>query len=126
MDFFALVCHCLGATELVGLSPHGYRKLVYTGKYLVGKDVVPGTWQSQGDKVGNCQREISDAQGYILANNFISVAPQFTIIIPRQRRKIYGQGLWVPLDRWLAVTRVRSYEQPGVPRLLLGWIEFAP
>jgi hypothetical protein len=57
-------------------------KLVYTGKYLVGKDVVPGTWQSQGDKVENCYWEISDAQGNILANNFISVAPQFTIIIP--------------------------------------------
>jgi hypothetical protein len=57
-------------------------KLVFTGKYLVGKDVVPGTWQSQGDKVENCYWELSDAQGNILANNFISVAPQFTIVIP--------------------------------------------
>ncbi|MGN7201413.1 hypothetical protein [Arthrobacter sp. SAFR-044] len=57
-------------------------KLVYTGKYLVGKDVVPGTWQSQGDKVENCYWEISDAQGNIMANNFINVAPQFTIVIP--------------------------------------------
>ncbi|MCB5280357.1 hypothetical protein [Arthrobacter sp. ES1] len=57
-------------------------KLVYTGKYLVGKDVVPGTWQSQGDKVENCYWEISDAQGNIMANNFISVAPQFTLVIP--------------------------------------------
>jgi hypothetical protein len=32
--------------------------------------------------VENCYWEISDAQGNILANNFISVAPQFTIVIP--------------------------------------------
>ncbi len=57
-------------------------KLAYTGKYLVGKDVQPGTWQSQGDKVENCYWETSDAQGRIIANNFISVAPQFTITIP--------------------------------------------
>ncbi|MBG0738960.1 hypothetical protein IV500_05925 [Paeniglutamicibacter antarcticus] len=57
-------------------------KLAYTGKYLVGKDIQPGTWQSQGDKVENCYWEISDAQGNIIANNLISVAPQFTITIP--------------------------------------------
>lgn len=57
-------------------------KLVYTGSYLVGKDVQPGTWQSQGEKVENCYWEISDAQGNIIDNNFISVAPQFSIHIP--------------------------------------------
>lgn len=57
-------------------------KLVYSGKYLVGKDVKPGTWQSQGEKVEDCYWEISDAQGNILDNNFISVAPQFNIYIP--------------------------------------------
>jgi hypothetical protein len=57
-------------------------KLVYTGKYLVGKEVQPGTWQSQGDKVEDCYWEISDAKGNIIANNFISVSPQFTITIP--------------------------------------------
>jgi hypothetical protein len=57
-------------------------KLVYSGKYLVGKEVKPGTWQSQGEKVEDCYWEISDAQGNILENNFISVAPQFNIYIP--------------------------------------------
>ncbi|MBT2548937.1 PASTA domain-containing protein [Arthrobacter sp. ISL-65] len=57
-------------------------RLVYSGKYLVGKDVKPGTWQSQGEKVEDCYWEISDAQGNILDNNFISVAPQFNIYIP--------------------------------------------
>lgn len=51
-------------------------------EHVVGKDVVPGTWQSQGDKVEECYWEISDSQGNIIANNYINVAPQFTIQIP--------------------------------------------
>lgn len=57
-------------------------KYVDDGKYLVGKDVKPGTWQSQGAKVEDCYWEVSDAQGNIIQNNFISVAPQFTITVP--------------------------------------------
>lgn len=57
-------------------------KLVGSGKYLVGKTAQPGTWQSQGEKVEDCYWEISDAQGNIIENNFISVAPQFSIYIP--------------------------------------------
>lgn len=57
-------------------------RMVGPGKYLVGTDVQPGTWQSQGAKVEDCYWEISDASGNILQNNFISVAPQFTIRIP--------------------------------------------
>jgi hypothetical protein len=56
--------------------------LVHPGKYLVGKDIPPGTWQSLGSKVTDCYWEISDFQGEIMDNNFISVAPQFTINIP--------------------------------------------
>ncbi|MBO0898335.1 hypothetical protein [Arthrobacter sunyaminii] len=54
---------------------------VDSGKYLVGVDVQPGLWQSVGDKVSDCYWEISDAQGNIMENNFISIAPQFTITI---------------------------------------------
>jgi hypothetical protein len=57
-------------------------KLVYSGKYLVGKDIQPGIWQSQGEKVEDCYWETSDAQGRIIANNFVSVSPQFTITVP--------------------------------------------
>ncbi len=57
-------------------------KLVSTGKYLIGKDIQPGTWQSQGEKVEDCYWETSDAEGNIIANNFISVAPKFTITVP--------------------------------------------
>jgi hypothetical protein len=57
-------------------------KYVSEGKYLVGKDVKPGTWQSEGAKVEECYWEVSDAQGNIIANNFINVAPQFTITVP--------------------------------------------
>lgn len=57
-------------------------KYVDDGKFLVGKDVVPGTWQSQGAKVEECYWEVSDAQGNIIENNYINVAPQFTIQVP--------------------------------------------
>lgn len=52
------------------------------GNYLVGTDVQPGTWQTVATKVTECYWEISDAQGNILANNFINTAPQFTIAVP--------------------------------------------
>lgn len=57
-------------------------RLVGEGSYLVGPDVQPGTWQSVGDKVENCYWEVSDAQGNIMANNYIRIAPQFTIEVP--------------------------------------------
>lgn len=57
-------------------------RLVGEGSYLVGVDVQPGTWQSMGEKVEDCYWEVSDAQGNIIANNFIRIAPQFTIEIP--------------------------------------------
>lgn len=57
-------------------------KFVSPGKYLVGKTAQPGTWQSEGEQVEDCYWEVSDAQGNILANNFISIAPQFTIHVP--------------------------------------------
>ncbi len=52
------------------------------GNYLLGVDVQPGTWQTVGDKVTDCYWEISDAQGNIIANNFVSTAPQFTLEVP--------------------------------------------
>ena len=57
-------------------------KLAGEGSYLVGAEIQPGTWQSQGDRVEDCYWEVSDAQGEIIDNNFISVAPQFTITVP--------------------------------------------
>lgn len=57
-------------------------RMVSEGSYLVGPEVQPGTWQSAGEKVENCYWEISDAQGEIIDNNYIRIAPQFTIEIP--------------------------------------------
>lgn len=67
-------------------------KLVYSGKYLVGKTAMPGTWQSQGEKVEDCYWEISDAQGNIMSNNFINIAPQFTIYVPATASGFTVQG----------------------------------
>lgn len=67
---------------LSGQSDLDNGKFVSPGKYLVGKTAQPGTWQSEGAQVEDCYWEVSDAQGNILANNFISIAPQFTIQVP--------------------------------------------
>ena len=62
------------------------------GSHLVGSEVQPGTWQSVGDRVTSCYWEISDSQGNIIDNNFISVAPQFTITIPSDAAGFTNRG----------------------------------
>lgn len=61
---------------------------VASGHYLVGTDIQPGTWETVLDKVTNCYWEISDAQGNIIQNNFVSTAPRFSIDVPT-----YAAGL---------------------------------
>lgn len=63
-----------------------------SGKYLIGVDLQPGQWQTVGEKVSDCYWEISDAQGNIIENNFISVAPQFTITVPEWAAGFTIQG----------------------------------
>lgn len=84
------------ATALAGIKLYAKRKAeeaasreavaegrqVGGGNYLLGVDVQPGTWQTVGEKVTDCYWEISDAQGNIIANNFVSTAPQFTLEVP--------------------------------------------
>ena len=53
-----------------------------SGKHLIGTEILPGTWQSVDEKVEDCYWELSNSTGEIIDNNFISVAPQFTIVIP--------------------------------------------
>jgi hypothetical protein len=67
-------------------------EIVDEGKFLVGKDIQPGTWQTKSDSVTDCYWEISDAQGDIIDNNFISIAPQFTIEIPSSAAGFTNQG----------------------------------
>lgn len=63
-----------------------------SGKYLIGVDLQPGLWQSVGEKVTDCYWEISDAQGNIIENNFINIAPQFTITVPEYAAGFTIQG----------------------------------
>lgn len=65
---------------------------VSDGHYLVGTDVQAGTWQSVGPKVTDCYWEVSDAQGNIIDNSFISTAPQLTIDIPAGAAGFTVQG----------------------------------
>lgn len=67
-------------------------KFATSGKYLVGPDIQPGTWQSVGAKVEDCYWETSDASGNIIDNNFISIAPQFTITIPSDASGFTNSG----------------------------------
>ena len=62
------------------------------GSYLVGVDIEPGTWQSVGEKVTDCYWEISDDQGNILQNNFVNVAPPFSVYIPAEAAGFTVQG----------------------------------
>lgn len=63
-----------------------------SGKHLVGTEIQPGTWQTVRDKVEDCYWEVSDASGNIIDNNFISVAPQFTITIPSEAAGFSNTG----------------------------------
>ena len=65
--------------RIEGISDGSYAS---PGKHLVGSEIRPGTWQSVDDRVEDCYWELSDSTGEIIDNNFISVAPQFTINIP--------------------------------------------
>lgn len=67
-------------------------ELAKPGKHLVGPDIRPGTWQSVGDRVEDCYWEVSDSSGEIIDNNFISVAPQFTITIPSSAAGFTNSG----------------------------------
>jgi len=50
------------------------------GKFLVGDDIMPGTY-AINRKVTDCYWERSDAQGNIIDNNFISIAPSITVTV---------------------------------------------
>lgn len=92
----------LEASASAGVSLEADRangKLVYSGKYLVGKTAQPGTWQSQGESVKDCYWEVSDAQGNIMANNFISIAPQLTIYVPASAAGFTVEGCGF---RWIS------------------------
>ncbi|MEO9246823.1 hypothetical protein ABDK96_03925 [Citricoccus nitrophenolicus] len=57
-------------------------RFVEPGNYLVGDEIPPGTWRVQGEKVTDCYWEISDANGEIIANNFVSTSAPFNVKIP--------------------------------------------
>ncbi|WP_143588305.1 hypothetical protein [Tersicoccus sp. Bi-70] len=74
------------------------KKFALPGTYLVGKDLVPGTYETATDRVTSCYWEVSDAQGNILANNFVNVAPKFQIAIPSTASGFTARGcsfIWV-------------------------------
>ena len=52
------------------------------GHYLIGQSLNPGLYRSTLNMETNCYWELSDAQGNIIDNNFISTAPRFELYIP--------------------------------------------
>jgi hypothetical protein len=66
-----------------------YPRVYSSGKYLIEYStpqkrgtVPPGTYQTSRSRVADCYWEISDSEGNILDNNFISVAPSITVTVP--------------------------------------------
>lgn len=70
-------------------------RLIGSGKYLIGTDIQPGVWSTDG-RVEDCYWELSDAEGNILDNNFVSVAEQLTVEIGDWASgfSTEGCGLW--------------------------------
>jgi len=68
-------------------------------RLLVGTEMPAGTWQTVSERVQDCYWEISDANGDIIDNNFIRVAPQLTITVPESAAGFTteGCGSW----RWI-------------------------
>lgn len=58
----------------------GYR--INDGKHLIGTDMQPGTWVTVKDRVSDCYWEISDSNGDIIDNNFVSIAETLTVEVP--------------------------------------------
>ncbi|MFE5790584.1 hypothetical protein [Rhodococcus erythropolis] len=67
------------------------------GKFLVHEDIAPGTY-SITSRVSDCYWERSDAQGNIIDNNFISIAPSVTVTISDSDSGFTstGCGKWTP------------------------------
>lgn len=57
-------------------------RFVEPGNYLVGSEIPAGTWRAQGNKVTDCYWEISDGNGEIIANNFVSTSAPFNVKVP--------------------------------------------
>lgn len=65
---------------LAGNFTRSYLNSFGNGRYLVGDRVGPGTYTTTRP-VEECYWERSDAQGNIIDNNFISIAPPITVTI---------------------------------------------
>lgn len=76
-DFTAAAAAMRGEQQLIAEG-----KLLYSGRYLVGSEAAPGTWQSEGDRVENCYWEVADQNGDIIDNGLISVSDKVTITVP--------------------------------------------
>lgn len=61
------------------------------GKYLVGTDIAPGTY-TINTRVEDCYWERADAQGNIIDNNFVNLAPSLTVTIESTDAGFTSQG----------------------------------
>lgn len=52
---------------------------VSPGSKIIGKDMKPGVYETYKDRVEDCYWELSDSQGNIIDNNFVSVAGRLTV-----------------------------------------------
>lgn len=57
-------------------------RLIHEGNYLVGEEISAGTWRTVGDKITECYWEITDKNGNIMVNNFVSTSGPFNVKVP--------------------------------------------
>lgn len=53
----------------------------HDGRFLVGTEIQPGVWATNGQKITECYWEVSGPNGEIIDNAFVSVAPSITVTI---------------------------------------------
>lgn len=70
-----------------------------TGEWVVGEDVRPGTYAT-APRVTDCYWEITDANGRIVANDLVSLAPKGVIVTVKKGQGFVTQGCggWLPVD----------------------------
>lgn len=68
------------------------KQFIRDASYLIGSEARPGTWETYKSKVTDCYWEISDASGNIIDNNFVTVAPRFTVVVPADAAGFTAQG----------------------------------
>lgn len=77
------------------------KRFIYGDRsYLVGTELMPGTYRTVASEVKDCYWEISDSNGNIIENSFVTFSPSVTVSIPSNATGFTTErcGAWKPAD----------------------------